>query len=108
MNTPSGPAKYNGTVLTATLVGRLPLNERIEAIARAGIGRSRIDVSASDYSYHSESKKNPFVWGMGARFRISPSFAVTLDYDQLGKVGKYSNGNHVRVDMISAGVQFNF
>lgn len=105
---PSGEAEYSGSVWTAAVTARLPLSDRIDVTGRLGAGRSSVEVSVPAMAYSSESRKRPVVWGVGASYRFSPNVAVTLAYDHLGTVGKYTTGSDVRARMVSAGVQFNF
>lgn len=104
----SGEAEYSGSVWTAAATARLPLNDSLDLIGRLGAGRSSVEASVPAMAYSSESRKRPVVWGFGASYRFSPNLAVTLTYDHLGTVGKYTTGSDVRARMVSAGVQFNF
>ena len=44
----------------------------------------------------------------GVRFNVSTAVDVTLDYDNLGTVGKYARGQDVKADMLSLGLRYKF
>ena len=108
ITTPSGAAKYSGSDVTASLVGVLPLPSHISLTGQLGYGRSDAKVDVDTTGYASHSAVNHVVWGVGARYALSPGIDVTLNYDDLGAVGRYANGGTTHAAVTSLGLRFNF
>jgi hypothetical protein len=77
-------------------------------VGRLGVGRSDVDVAVPSTTYQSNSRKDLTVWGLGIRFAIDKSKDLTLDYDNLGAVGKYALGDRLKADVVSVGLRFKF
>jgi hypothetical protein len=103
-----GGAVYKGEAFVASITGSLPLHMDFDLVGRLGLGLSDVNVTVPATTYSSNSRQNLAVWGLGARFNINPSTDLTFDYDNLGAVGKYTQGGSVMVEMLSIGVRFKF
>lgn len=108
LQTATGDARYDGSVLAASVTGSLPVTGALDAVARVGMGRSSVNVNVPATNYSSDSHRNLVTWGLGARYRLTPSVSLTFDYDNLGAVGKYEFGNDLKATVLSVGVQFKF
>ncbi len=108
VSTLAGAAKYSGSDVTASLVGVLPLPHGFALSGQVGYGRSDAKVDVDSTGYRSHSAVSHVVWGVGARCALSPALDLTLNYDDLGAVGKYANGGTTRAAVGSLGLRFNF
>jgi hypothetical protein len=108
VNTAVGAATYRGNDVALSATALVSLSPRFSIVARAGVGRSDMKVSVPAVSYTSTSRKNARLVGIGARFALSPQLDLTVDFDSLGKVGKYALGDSVRPTVFTAGLRFNF
>jgi len=106
--TPAGQAKYKGSAYAVSLSGNFPINADTKLVGRLGVGRSDVSVSLASAPYNANSAQNLTVWGLGARFNVNASMDLSLDYDNLGTVGKYSNGDGVKAQMLSLGLRYKF
>lgn len=106
--TSAGGAAIKGSAYVASLTASMPLQMDIELVGRCGLGLSDVNVSVPTTTYSSDSRENLATWGVGARFGINKSTELTLDYDNLGAVGKFAQGDSVKVEMIAVGLRFKF
>lgn len=103
-----GDAVYKGNAYVASVTGSLPLHTYVDLVGRLGFGYSDVTVNVPATTYSSDSRQNLTVLGLGARYHINPKTDLTFDYDHLGAVGKYSQGDSVLAEMLSIGVRFKF
>ena len=108
VDTGTGTATYKGSTYALSLTGTAPIAGKVSLMGRLGYARSDTDVSVPSTSYRSSSRRDQFVWGAGAHYAITSRIDATLDYDDLGAIGKYAQGSSVRASVISLGVRFNF
>ena len=108
VSTSLGSANYKGSAYVASVTATGPLNTDIDLVGRIGAGRSDLDIDVSSTSYSSSSHRNLMVWGLGVRYKLEQSIDLTLDYDNLGAVGKYALGDSVMVEMLSIGIRFKY
>lgn len=101
-------ATYHGSAVAASLAGSFPLNDKVQAVGRVGVGRSDMKVDAPSAPYSSDSTKNLTVWGWGLRIGIQANVDLVFDHDNLGTVGKYQAGDSVKASMYSLGLRFKF
>ena len=108
ITTPSGVANYDTNVTTATATLSYPLTQALTLVGRAGVGYSHLDLNVPSQSYASSSTKYPVVGGLGLRYNFTPRLALTLDYDYLGKTGRFSGGDSTRGQVLSAGLMLRY
>jgi OmpA-OmpF porin, OOP family len=99
---------------TLALVGFLPLHERFDLQARAGVffADTTFDVAASidgsrasdDFSADSQD----FYFGIGATFYVTSQFALALDYTKFKDVGDEDETGEADVDSITGGIIYRF
>lgn len=99
---------------TLALVGFLPLSERFDLQARAGVffADTTIDIAASvgggratdDFSADSQD----FYFGIGATFYVTSQFALALDYTTFKDVGDEEETGEADVDSLTAGIIYRF
>lgn len=104
----SGDATYKGEVYTLSVAASMPIHKDVDLVGRIGVGQSNVDVAVPATTYQSNSRQNSAVWGLSLRYAIDKSKDLSIDYDNLGAVGKYALGDRVKVDMISFGLRFKF
>jgi hypothetical protein len=108
LRTNSGDATYKGEVYTLSVAASMPIHKGFDLVGRIGIGQSNVDVSVPATTYKSNSRQDSTVWGLSLRYALDKSKDVSIDYDNLGAVGKYALGDRVKADMISFGLRFKF
>lgn len=104
VSTPSGVANYDTDVTTATATLSYPLMQSLTLVGRAGVGYSHLQLNVPSQNYASSSVKYPLVGGLGLRYNFTPRLALTVDYDYLGKTGRFSGGDSTRGQVLSAGL----
>ena len=108
LRTNPGDATYKGEVYTLSVAASMPIHKGVDLVGRVGIGQSNVDVSVPATTYKSNSRQDSTVWGLSLRYALDKSKDVSIDYDNLGAVGKYALGDRVKADMISFGLRFKF
>jgi hypothetical protein len=108
LQTKTGDATYKGAAYVVSLTASVPVQKDVNLVGRLGVGRSDVDVVVPATTYKSFSRQDLTVWGLGIRFAVDKSKDVTIDYDNLGAVGKYALGDRVKTDMLSFGLRFKF
>ena len=108
LRTNPGDATYKGEVYTLSVAASMPIHKDVDLVGRIGIGQSNVDVSVPATTYKSNSRQDSTVWGLSLRYALDKSKDVSIDYDNLGAVGKYALGDRVKADMISFGLRFKF
>jgi len=94
--TPTLNGRYGLDDVNATLVASVPLGERFELLARAGVSDTRLsydeqgfDINAQPYAFHARKRSNTgAIAGIGAAWKFAPHFALRLDLDRNFDVGK--------------------
>lgn len=99
---------------TLALVGFLPLGERFDLQARAGVffADTTIDIAAAidderstdDFSANSQD----FYFGIGATFYVTSQFALALDYTKFKDVGDEDETGEADVDSLTGGIIYRF
>lgn len=108
VSTSVGGSTYKGSAFVASLTGTVPLSVDTDLVGRVGTGRSDVSVNVPSTGYSSNSQQRLTVWGLGARYNLDKLIAMTLDYDNLGAVGKYALGDALKVEMVSIGIRVKF
>lgn len=108
LQTKVGDAIYKGEAFAVSFTASAPIQKDLNIVGRFGVGRSDVDVAVPSTTYKSNSRKDLTVWGLGIRFAIDPSKDLTIDYDNLGGVGKYALGDRVKAEVVSVGLRFKF
>lgn len=108
ISTASGEARYNTHVTTATATLSYPALPSLTLVGRAGIGYSTNNVSVSSRNYSSSSSKTPLVAGLGARYSFTRHLALAVDYDYLGKTGRFNGGGTASAQVLSMGLRYSF
>jgi hypothetical protein len=108
LQTNVGDATYKGEAFAISFTASMPIEKDLSIVGRLGVGRSDVDVAVPSTTYQSNSRKDLTVWGLGIRFAIDKSKDLTLDYDNLGAVGKYALGDRLKADVVSVGLRFKF
>lgn len=96
------------------LVGFLPLGDRFDLQARAGVffADTTIDIAATvdgsratdDFSANSQD----FYFGVGATFYITSQFALALDYTKFKDLGDEDETGEADVDTLTGGILYRF
>lgn len=95
----TGSIDVNGFELSA--VGYLPLSDNLDLMAKFGLFAWNVDAMVNNSSYGSDDGIDPTI-GVGAQFKITDNMAVRAEYQVVTDV---SGGD---IDMLSAGLSFNF
>ena len=104
ITTPSGVANYNTNVTTAAATLSYPLSQSLTLVGRAGVGYSHLQLDVPSQNYVGSSTKYPLVGGLGLRYNFTPRLALTLDYDYLGRTGRFNGGDSTTGQVLSAGL----
>lgn len=104
ISTPSGVANYNTNVTTAAATLSYPLTQSLTVVGRAGVGYSHLQLDVPSQNYAGSSTKYPLVGGLGLRYNFTPRLALTLDYDYLGRTGRFNGGDSTTGQVLSAGL----
>lgn len=108
VNTSVGGAIYKGSTYALSATGTVPVSTDLDLVGRIGLGRSDVNVIVPSTTYASASNRKSLVWGLGARYNLSKSNDLTIDYDNLGAVGKYALGESLKVQVLSIGLKIKF
>jgi len=93
--TPTLNGNYGLEDVNATLVASVPLGERFELLARAGVSATRLsydeqgfDINAQPYAFHARKRNNTgAIAGIGAAWHFTPHFTLRLDLDRNFDIG---------------------
>ena len=92
---PSIDGRYRAHDVNAALVGSLPINERFELLARAGVSNVSLtydergtNVLGQPYRFHASDDSTHPTFGIGALWRFSQQFSLRLDLDRNFNVGR--------------------
>ncbi len=98
--------RHSVTRLDLSLVGRIPLGERLEAYARAGLASTTFDTEARNMLGDSRSGRSDVsgLYGLGLRALLSGSWSLRLQWDR----GSYSNNMDLDVDSFWLGADYQF
>ncbi len=99
--------RHSVTRLDLSLVGRIPLGERLEAYARAGVASTTLETTeARILAGASKSEKSDLsgVYGLGLRAFLSGPWSLRVQWDR----GSYSNSMDLDVDSFSLGAEYQF
>ena len=105
---PSGVAHYDTNVTTATATLSYPLTQSLTLVGRAGVGYSHAQLNVPSQNYASSSTKYPVVGGLGLRYNLTPRLALTVDYDYLGRTGRFDGGDSTTGQVLSAGLMLRY
>jgi len=108
VNTSVGGAIYKGSTYALSFTGTVPVSTDLDLVGRIGQARSDVNVNVPSTTYASASNRKSSVWGLGARYSLSKSNDLTIDYDDLGAVGKYALGESLKVQVLSIGLKIKF
>ena len=108
ISTPGGVANYDTNVTTAAATLSYPLTQSLTLVGRAGVGYSHVDLNVPSQNYASSSDKYPLVGGLGLRYSLTPRLALTVDYDYLGRTGRFSGGDSSTGQVLSAGLMLRY
>lgn len=104
ISTPAGVANYDTNVTTVTATASYPLTQSLTLVGRAGVGYSHLQLNVPSQNYVSSSTKYPLVGGLGLRYNFTPRLALTVDYDYLGRTGRFDGGDSTTGQVLSAGL----
>ena len=104
ITTPGGVANYDTNVTTVAATLSYPLMQSLTLVGRAGVGYSHAQLNVPSQNYVSSSVKYPLVGGLGLRYNFTPRLALTLDYDYLNRTGRFSRGDSITGQVLSAGL----
>lgn len=99
---------------TAALVGIAPIGEQFDLHARLGMffAKSKFDFSASldgiGASDSFDASSNDLFYGIGAAYRFTDRFSLTLDYLIYKDVGDEDETGEADIDSLTLGAVFNF
>lgn len=98
--------RHSVTRLDLSLVGRIPLGERLEAYARAGVASTVFDTQARNMLGASRSERSDVsgVYGLGLRTLLRGPWSLRLQWDR----GSYSNNMEVDIDSVWLGAEYQF
>ncbi len=93
------------TRLDLSLVGRIPLGERLEAYARTGVASTTFETEARNLSRASSSESGNFSGdGLGLRALLGGPWSLRLQWDR----GSTSDSNDLDVDSFWLGTEYQF
>lgn len=104
-------AKVHGWELLA--VGLLPLNPQFSLFAKAGVARTRVNVSGSaalgstTLSTSSSDTSTDFTFGVGAQYLFTPHLGARLEWQRYNDVGGGNTGKD-DIDLFSGGLMYRF
>jgi OOP family OmpA-OmpF porin len=100
-------ATASGPVLS--FLGILPIGERFDVYARAGLAlmdtEARVSVSASDVSASASAstRRSNAMYGIGGEFNVSKRFGIRIEWNRYADIGSDEVTGEGDVDMFSAG-----
>lgn len=96
--------EQSGKRVDLTLVGSIPLGDRLDAYARAGVARTEFETSARSLLGTSRSENSEFagVFGVGMRLDFNTPWSLRLQWDR----SRYSEDMKTDVDALWLGVEY--
>jgi hypothetical protein len=103
-----GGGTTKATGVNLSLIGRLPLNEQFNLLAKVGGTYSQTDVSSAAGSSTTAGSENGLDWayGIGAEANLNAQFSVVLQYNE--HFLKFAGGSKDRVSNTTVGLRYNF
>lgn len=84
--------------------GRLPVSKSVALTGKVGLSFGKVSgANVLPAGAEITGSRRSFMYGLGAEVQLSPSVALTADFDHFGKVS-----DKVRANMVSAGVRYSF
>jgi OOP family OmpA-OmpF porin len=85
--------------------GTLPLNEQFSLFGKLGLATNHISVdgSASGFTASDSGSKSGMMFGVGAAYNVTKNVAVTLEYENFGKVAE-----DAKAQMWTVGARYKF
>ncbi|MEN3291967.1 MAG: OmpA-OmpF porin, family, partial [Burkholderiales bacterium] len=85
--------------------GTLPLNEQFSLFGKLGLATNHISVdgSASGFTVSDSGSKSGMMFGVGAAYNVTKNVAVTLEYENFGKVAE-----DTKAQMWTVGARYKF
>lgn len=103
--------RFKPTAIYLAAVGKMPLNEKFELFAKAGITRNsaKVNINAPTFGLVGNAKENHTnaMVGVGLAYSVTNKASVVFEYENFGKVVDYS-GIKVKADMFSLGLRYAF
>jgi OOP family OmpA-OmpF porin len=115
--TTSDPGSVSGNTRvedwSVSALGVLPLTERFDAFAKAGLGLWQAKLSASGLGAGSEVVGQTAhgihpVFGVGARWYVMPRLAVRGEWEFYSRVGESNKTGRTDIGVWSVGIQYAF
>jgi len=108
-------ASYNGVdgahikphALYAAATATLPLSTDFALFAKAGVAFNHTRFEMPGGNQTLDNGNTTPMFGVGARFNITPAMALVAEYDNYGKVQR-EDFAHIKADMISFGLRYAF
>jgi len=99
------------TTIQAAATGSWPITNKFSVIGKLGLAQTKFKQTWTTGSAHATDTN--ISYGVGAQYALSNSFAVRIQYEDLGKVGSLpitatSGTGRSRITLLSAGVIYNF
>jgi OOP family OmpA-OmpF porin len=85
--------------------GTLPLNEQFSLFGKLGLATNHISVdgSAGGFTVSESGSKSGMMFGVGAAYNVTKNVAVTLEYENFGKVAE-----DTKAQMWTVGARYKF
>lgn len=98
--------QQSGKRLDLSLVGSLPLSEKFEVYARAGVARTEFDTVARSLlsTSKTDSSEIAALLGVGMRVHFDAPWSLRLQWDR----GRFSEDAELEVDVLWLGVEHRF
>jgi OmpA-OmpF porin, OOP family len=104
-----GPVTARLRVFEATLVGTVPVGQRLALYAKAGIFHWDADYQVPPgFAGSADANDSDFTYGVGVRYNFTPSFALRLEWQHYNDVGDPATTGRFKADTFGIGALFSF
>jgi OmpA-OmpF porin, OOP family len=104
-----GPVTARLRVFEATLVGTVPVGQRLALYAKAGIFHWDADYQLPPgFAGSADANDSDFTYGVGVRYNFTPSFALRLEWQHYNDVGDPATTGRFKADTFGIGALFSF
>lgn len=83
-------------------IGTMPLSREFGVFGKLGLAQTTINLTVPG----TRSVTNTIAWGFGAKYAVTRSFAIRVQYERIGVIGDYVTTRRTGATLISGGVVF--
>jgi opacity protein-like surface antigen len=95
----TGPVGFSQSLLSAVVVGTLPINKDVNLFGKIGAGLHNLEINGIP---------DDLIVGFGAQLILNPKLSLRLQYESLGRAKVQSTTYKADLSRVSFGAMYNF